>query len=194
MTTVTDDFAGTGAVSGSWGGGYTASYVRNSDVLQVTSGTGALMWTANTFSGDQEAQIKVAGTFSGGVYGYGPVLKGVNDGSGAEYLVSYRTDTIFIKKNGSTQAENNTTTTIAVGDTIRATAVASGGNCVITAYVNGVQKIQWTDSSPLTGIYIGLQSHSGASGSDRYDDFSGGDYVAGGGSATYGLPVIFRTF
>lgn len=193
MTTVTDDFAGTGAVSANWTiANGVVVLARSGGQLVVSSGGGnggtQMFWNANTFSGDQTAQITVKQLPSGGNYGMGPMVKYVSNVTPDSYYTIYQSGLMITYKDAGgvqTQIIVQSSPTVAVNDVLALTAVASGPNLIITAYQNGsVVGTPYTDSStPLTGTHVGITTRNFDSNS-IVDDFSGGDYSAGGGSVS----------
>jgi hypothetical protein len=171
MTTVTDGFSGTGALSANWTD-VSAGLVCSSGQL---SGSGYSYWNANTFVGNQTAQIVVK-VLPSSEWGAGPMLK-YEPGPQDNYYVSYNSARIFVVRISSIVIDVDPTT-ISVNDIIKLTAETSGSDLVIKLYKNGVEIGSYTDTSPLTGTYIGVRTYTGDA-TWRADDWEGGDLAGG---------------
>lgn len=80
--------------------------------------------------------------------------------------------------NVQTGLANSGVTDIGVGKIVRLEAVGT----TLTCYVDGVQKVQFTDSSIASGK-PGIYSVHNAIDVGLFDDFEAGDFAAGGGQA-----------
>lgn len=189
MTTIVDTFSGAGALSASWSRAPagTILYTQSGGLL-TPGGSGnaeLIYWSANAFAGNQTAQITVS-AMPATEWGTGPAVK-VNSTTGAHYFTTYKAGRIFLSRctdgtaGGPIVADTQgvSTPNIVVGDIIKVTATTSGANLIVKVFQNSTQLLSYTDTAPLTGTNIGLQSYYSDS-AWRGDDFTGGDLVVPG--------------
>lgn len=106
------------------------------------------------------------------------MIKVTDTVASAAYRSSHTANRIYVEKLTSGTVIDVTGLSIVAGDVIRLTGEASGGNLLVKVWLNGAQVgTTLTDTTPLTGSYIGLSNRYG-DGTGRSDDFSGGDIEA----------------
>lgn len=191
MTTINDSFSGSGALGGSWTLLNSSDFTQSGGLVQCSNGAiGVAYWNANSFSGDQTAQIQVAVVPTGGNWGAGPLLK-FDPVSQYHYYATHNGSRIFVSRvGGSTSAviDTGNTLTIAAGDVIKLTAETVAGVLTLKLYQNSTLLGTYNDSSPLTGARIGMRTYYGDT-SWRGDNYSGGDLVAAAGDLSGNLTL-----
>lgn len=201
--TITDDFnrGDSTDIGANWDNGY-FSGGRNCQILSNLVRPGATgtscyeSWNANSFSGDQTAQIHLT-TFQGSDTAASVLLKASDPASSTDF---YRcgvtvTGDAFINKaaSGSQSTLNsNNGNSFAGGDDIKCTA--EGASPVnLTLYQNGNPILTYSDSSsPLSGTRIGLSVYNFSDGDVEIDDFDGGDIAPPAPSGNKAQVVIFQ--
>lgn len=181
MAIFTENFAGTGAMSTSWA---QAGYLeRDTDLGKTTGNTSGanIPYHTTGFGSDQYAQIVVQSS-SWADFASGPAVRyaaGYLDSNC--YCLSFSTNRLFLQKEaggGAILADTGTTVTITAGSVIKITAVVSGADTIVKGYIDDVEKLSYTDTSPLTGPYVGIAGYY-RSLNIRYDNFEGGDLSVG---------------
>ncbi len=189
MTTVTDDFAGTGALGASWslgvGGAAAGTFSRNGGFLTPDATGSNANYFRNDFSSasHQRAKLTISTipVFGSGYLSIGPVIH-YEDSGGTCYYAGYIDNVIFVNKVGGAQ-QISAAVSMSSGDTLELRSTVTGGSVFLEVLKNGIPVGSATDGSRLTGTRIGFNSYS-ADSATRADDFEGGDYVPSGGAST----------
>lgn len=189
MTTVSDDFnRADGGLGSDWrsyaSGAATGAKIASNQVGAVTPPWGGdylVAYQTTTFgdTADVFAQITCKATESTDAI-IGPAVR-VDPTTGAAYGLWWFSGGFSLRRNG-TQVQY-TATAIAVNDVLKLTCERVGSDDVLKVWLNGAQiGTTYTDTSPWSGAtMVGMQfGYPDATG--RIDDWSGGDYSAGGGS------------
>lgn len=187
MTTVTDDFNRADATSlgANWNtySGQRYQIVSNQATFRSAGGYyNGVAWTANTFSGNQFAQVTIV-TLPTSDYAPGPCIRTDTDGIGNGYSVCARSDGLIRLIRDSSIIKDSATGAISAGQVLR---IEDQGSGAIRVYVDGVLvtsgafSTQYTDGSPLTRTYLGMFAYAFYDGATDWvvDDWSGGDLVA----------------
>ncbi|MFE3031608.1 hypothetical protein ACFXKY_08155 [Streptomyces canus] len=174
MASFSDDFnradssdlgAGWVEVSGDW------SIIGNRLSSGSAGGTIILRAAGAMASNDHYAQVTIAATAA---VSHGVWIRG-NSNISQGYL--FRNDgsswNLFQVVGGSFTVIGTYAVAASAGDVAKLQAVGS----TITAYVNGVQRINVTDTAVPTGTNVGIRAES--AGALRFDDFSAAEVTAG---------------
>lgn len=178
MATVTDDFAGSGSLSGNWSGafGNSVNANRSSGELAPTGGAIGIRWNANNFTGDMYCEVTVKTLAPNGEWTPGPVCCYEESGGISAYRCCFDADTIrFVRWEEGGSSVDTESLTIATNDVIRMEVTQSGADKIVRIYQNGVQRYSFTDTSPLSGTQAGLWSYYTDALTTRVDDFGAGD-------------------
>jgi hypothetical protein len=174
---VTDDFAGTGALSGSW----TVSEGTFSRVSGVanpnTDAVNVALYTGDSPPNDQYAKVVLGTVIAATDEGLGPVVRGT--ASGDMYFAQTNTNEtrIYRRVSGAYTQVGIDGSACANGDTL--TLEISGTS--LTCKKNGSTIIgPVTDTNIASGTSYGMWSSKAAATADL---FEGGDFAAGGGLA-----------
>jgi hypothetical protein len=178
MTTVSDSFdrADSTDLGGNWSSSFPAELQIVSNALRYSSGSySGKIWNANTFTGNQFAQLTLVQRQSND-WSPGPCIRAVNtDANKSGYYITISSSGQFRLYRNSSEIYESGTGQFANGDVMR---IEDRGGGSIVVMKNGVDHYTaYTDGTPLTGTYIGIEGYVYSSGGTTFivDDWSGGD-------------------
>ena len=183
-TTVSDDFAGTGALSGSWTVA-NGSADRLSGVCEdLGNDVDLLAWYAGTFTASQYSSVKTI-TFTNTLWdGVGPLVRGSGTGNGfTGYIVDFKvgtgqTCTLYKITANLTYSSLGTRSCTSVANDVFRLEATGTSTTTLRMFINGVQQgADFTDaSSPITSGNPGMFMYrNSGSYPCTLDDFAGGD-------------------
>jgi hypothetical protein len=183
VATVSDDFnrADSTTLGSNWTGTWAGQIVSNAITLYGSGGGNyGAGWNADTFSGNQYAQITIV-QLPTNEYAAGVAIRGSSDSNlagGFCYGCCVRSDGAVRLVRNASVVYTSSAGAFSNGDVLRLED-RGGGNIVIvkngTDYYTG-----YTDGAPLTGTYIGIFGWYFSSGANNFicDDWEGGDLGA----------------
>lgn len=197
MPVVSDDFAGTGALSANWTTAI-GTLARSSDELAgSTADYNIAWWDADSFADDHYSEMTM-GTYGASSYGVLAVRCSGSGGTRTMYVYSFsgaavNADLFRVVNNVSTKVVDMAESfgVASPGDTVRLEVEGSGTSTVVRVLINGVEAFSYTDTSG-SAIASGAPGVGTFRADSRVLDWEGGDDAGGGGGSAVAALAYYR--
>jgi hypothetical protein len=183
----TDAFSGSGDLDGNWTvvSGFNMPQQVSGDAqpFAISATTSIALYTGITWPNNQYAQCIARQANGPGQKYIAIILRGLTsehtlyeiraNSTGASITVI-----IYRVNAGSITTGPSTSTAVNAGSTLKGSVVTDGANAIVKLYVNDVEILSWTDTSPLASGSPGIYLHATGGTLDqvRADNWEGGSF------------------